>query len=264
MATPSAGLQKDKATEPYWSEVWEKAGVPDYEPIERRSRSEQVYLHPFFKRHLEPMRGASIIEVGCGNSTWLPYFAHEFGMKVSGLDYSPVGANSAREVLKKAGVEGDIHLADVFSPPENVIAAHDAVVSLGVIEHFLDTSEIVAAAARLVKPGGLVLSTLPNLSGRMGTAQKILERRVYDVHVPLSAEDVRRGHEQAGLEVIECEYACPYDFHMNHSAGPARKIAHKVLMRLTRTMWSMERVTGPLTPNRGNATYILCAARVPA
>ena len=152
----------------------------------------------------------------------------------------------------------------MFSPPDELVGAYDVVASMGVIEHFEDTAEIVRAAARLVKPGGLVLTSLPNLSGWLGSAQKVLDRRVYDVHVPLTADHVRRGHGEAGLNVIECEYSCPMDFHINDPSGKIRTMAHKVLMRITRTMWAMERLTGPLAPNRKNATYILCAARVPA
>jgi cyclopropane fatty-acyl-phospholipid synthase-like methyltransferase len=33
-----------------------------------------------------------LLEIGCARSAWLPYFAQEFGIDVSGLDYSSKAA----------------------------------------------------------------------------------------------------------------------------------------------------------------------------
>ena len=82
----------------------------------------------------------------------------------------------------------------------------DVVVSFGLIEHFEDTVSIVRAASRFLKPGGMLITNIPNMTGLIGYLQRILNKPVYDVHKLLDQHMLRNSHECAGLEVIECEY----------------------------------------------------------
>ena len=81
-----------------------------------------------------------LLEVGCGNSIWLPYFAKQFGFLVSGLDYSEEGCRTSREMLAEAGVRGMIRCADVFARPDDMRNRYDVIVSVGVVEHFQEPS----------------------------------------------------------------------------------------------------------------------------
>ena len=44
-------------------------------------------------------RAATLMELGCGGSVYLPYLARRFGLDVTGLDYSAIGCNRARRIL---------------------------------------------------------------------------------------------------------------------------------------------------------------------
>jgi cyclopropane fatty-acyl-phospholipid synthase-like methyltransferase len=258
----STSKQRDLASRKYWSAVWQQPGRAAFQPIGSRGRDARE-MDRFFRAQLrnEPPR-PSLIEIGCGNSSWLPYFALELGCSVSGIDYSDDGCQAARQVLSDAGVEGTIHCADVFDPPADLLARHDVVVSLGLVEHFTDCAGVLAAVARFAKPGGLILTTLPTLAGWVGSAQRWLDRRIYDLHVPLSREHVREAHQRAGLRVESCEYSLPLDFHVCQAA-PGRQLPHRLLMKLSALIGASESAGLRLPLGRRTATLVVCAATVP-
>ena len=87
-------------------------------------------------------------------------------------------------ILDREHIEGDIYERDAFDTNSDLLGRFDVVVSLGVVEHFRDTTEPVRAFARYLKPRGLMISTCPNMNGILGLSQKLLNRSVYDCHVP--------------------------------------------------------------------------------
>jgi cyclopropane fatty-acyl-phospholipid synthase-like methyltransferase len=264
--------QVDKATREYWSQLWQHSPrVP--EPADAGATYLNELLRQFFGEHLSHVpSGSSLIEVGCGNSAWLPHFAQHHGCRVAGIDYSEAGCESARAILQRECVEGSVYCADVFAPPPELFRRFDVVVSTGVIEHFAETVSIVQAIAKLARPGGLVLTTIPNLAGWLGTVQRRLDRHVYEKHIPLRCEDVRAAHEQAGLMVLRCAYIGTLDFHMCnlnatdvHSAvGQSKRLALHALMALSRVLWWGEKKFGAISPNRLTASGVVCAACLPA
>src|SRR5258708_2054251 len=88
----------DIAGKEYWEETWNDANIfppsNPRDPVNPRDRGWSNYdnrqTHEFISRNLtkESTSNKAIIELGCGNSAWLPYFAKEFNLKVCGLDYT--------------------------------------------------------------------------------------------------------------------------------------------------------------------------------
>ena len=222
--------------ERYWSEVWSS------DEHKRRSASpEQLgYVEREYSRFFgEVLSGSSgsLLEVGCGASKWMPYFARKFGYHVSGIDYSEVGCAQASELLRQSEVAGIVLCRDALAENTDLCERFDVVISLGVMEHFADTSEIARSFARYVKPGGLLISTSPNLAGVLGLAQRLFNRPVFDVHVPFTLQQLAQAHRQAGLEVKHAAYLGGLDFHelnLLGTRGRAKSLASRVLMRLSR------------------------------
>src|SRR5688572_27478744 len=181
----------DRAGRDYWQNTW--AHTPLARTIDPSVAGIRAYLDrrfdSLFERYLRNIPEKSkLIEVGCANSGWLPYFAKKFGFEISGLDYSPLGCQQTREILEREGLRGDVFCTDLFHPPDKILGSFDIAVSLGLVEHFENTSSPVAAIADLVRPGGLVLTTVPNLAGVLGPLQRLLNRAVFDAHLPLTAD----------------------------------------------------------------------------
>ncbi len=268
--------QSDKAGRAYWESIW--ATRPAQKPFDPATDTGVSFwtgqrFHAFFSEIFAGRdgQGLKLIEVGCAGSTWLPYFAREFGFAVAGLDYSELGCEQERAILDAAGVEGEVVCADLFDPPDHLKGTFDVVVSFGVVEHFHETAMAVRAIVTLAKPGGTVVSFIPNLSGAVGLATLILNPAVYRVHVPLTARALAAAHQAAGTTVGRSGYFMSTGFAVANLHGlvpgtrfyTARRAVHRLLRGVSKATWILESTTRPLPPTRAFAPYAYCVAEVP-
>jgi SAM-dependent methyltransferase len=262
----------DKCGKDYWDRAWERDDhqsevvTPDATSI--WAHRDQLY-HKVIRRLVGPPAHLSVVEVGCARSAWLPYFAREFHATVAGLDYSALGATQAAARLQQAGIAGDVRCADLFDPPPDWSGAFDLAVWFGVAEHFEETTQAVRAAARLLKPGGLLITQIPNMSGLAGWLQRVCNRPVYDIHVPHTRDGLQAHHAAAGLDVICAEYLVPVDFCVVEMGGAppgfGTAVKQKVLYGLrlfTGCMWWVDRHV-PLPATRALSGSIIVGARKP-
>jgi SAM-dependent methyltransferase len=267
----------DRAGKAYWDHAWtDEDWPPDIDPSSTRiwAHRDQL-LHREIQRilaqTLPSVPGSSVLELGCARSAWLPYFARQFGCRVAGLDYSEVGARQAAERLGSLGIPGEIRCANLFSPPPDWLGAFDIVIWIGVVEHFEDTTDAVRAAARYLRPGGVLITEIPNLAGLNGWLQRWLNKPVYDIHVPLTADALADAHRRAGLEVISSRYVVPTDFGVidlaGHPPGFVRTLKDRglyPLRLLSGAVWWLDRRMGPLRPEKIAGAFVMTGARQPA
>ena len=195
----------DKAGKQFWDGVWDNTDIPDTADPDISGWEGVItqQMHQFYTNTFsgENTRDKSFLELGCGGSIWLPYFAKRFGFVVSGIDYSEIGCAQERQILENADVEGNIVCDDFFKPKSDLHGKFDFVYSSGVAEHFNPTSECISAFAKFLKPGGTMLTLIPNLSGILGSMQKTADKEVYDIHVVLTADQLKKAHTEANLEI---------------------------------------------------------------
>jgi SAM-dependent methyltransferase len=264
----------DRAGKAYWDATWRSGALP--EAVDPDSvdvwHYPQRQLHRFFMRCFPGgLKDARVVEIGCARSPWLPYVAKQFGAQVVGIDYSEIGAEQARQVLANEGVLGQVKCIDLFSIPDAMRGEFDVAMSFGVMEHFDNTAGALGAAAALLRPGGLLVTQIPNLAGVLGWIQKRLSRRVYDIHVPLDAAQLARAHEQAGLSVERCEYVSltqfgvlnPGDLTERPFWGTIGSWSLFALRSLSAGIWWMDERLMLRRPGRWTGGYIVCAARKP-
>jgi len=267
--------QRDLAGVAHWDELWAAGSIqtPANPRDHTRGNLVKVRFDRLFRETFAVVetRGKALIEVGAARSVWLPYFAREFGFTVCGLDYSEIGCEQERQILARAGIDGRVVHGDLFMPPPDILGAFDVACSFGVVEHFRDTAAAVAAVARLVRPGGLVFTEVPNMAGACGWLARWLNRANFDVHVALDAGRLRAAHEAGGLEVVRSDYflghyigivpSPPADTSAGRMAARALRLANyaDVLLRV-----AGDRTGLHLPATRWAAPYVVCIARVPA
>lgn len=211
-------IKSDLAGKDHWNTVWNGSGHGPYKDVFSAGLFYRIRKFPFIHimdtiaSHLKDrlLPGATLLEIGCGGSQWLPAFAKRFDVYVSGIDYSEQGCASARAILEKAGVMGGIVQADLFDPPAGMKEGYDLVVSFGVLEHFQDTEGCLAAMAGYLKPSGRLVTVIPNMTGMVGWFQKLMDPAVYAMHVPLTKKDLMAAHTACGLQTIFCNYCLPF------------------------------------------------------
>lgn len=252
----------------YWEGNWYARDDVPSRIVPASATYTERKIHELLVRVLAGRRGQSLLEIGCGASRWLPYFAVEHGVTVSGMDYAPRGCAIARQVLDKEGIAGEILHRDALAENPELQGRFDIVFSYGVVEHFSDTAACVAAFARYLKPGGIIVTTVPNVAGAVGAVQQRLERSVYDTHLPITREHLAAAHRAARLDIVESGYLGVCDFHVLNIVnvpkrglrGHAVHAATRVAYRFSRLVWAVERVW-TLRPGRWLAPMVYCVGR---
>jgi SAM-dependent methyltransferase len=110
----------------------------------------------FFSLNLNP--GGKILEIGCGNGTFLR-LAADRGYQVAGIDADPSAVKTAREIngiLNTQSLSVEEFIADTHRSRVDVICLFD------VLEHLERPREIVQALGRLLAPGGHLVCTVPS------------------------------------------------------------------------------------------------------
>jgi 2-polyprenyl-3-methyl-5-hydroxy-6-metoxy-1,4-benzoquinol methylase len=253
----------------YWDETWQSVETPKLVDLsDRKLRNHgNIGFHNFFADVLcrAQVQGGALVEIGCAQSKWLPYFSKVHGLAVTGLDYSQIGCERARALLQRAKCQGQIIQADMFNPPDALRSQFDLVLSMGLVEHFNDTVSAIRACAALAKPGGIIITLIPNLSGIMGFAQRWLDRSVYDKHVPLCREALQSSHEKCGLSILRSEYLLSANLavinHPNLRPRIINRTIRTFLVAATGGIWALERMRLPIPPSRFLSPYVACVAR---
>lgn len=258
-------MNKRQTSQSYWDENWRRAG----EGLGSSEHESYFWrrLDRAFMRTFEGLpEGALLIELGCGGSEWLPRLHRLYSMDVAGLDYSVPGCERAREILAQSGVSGEVVNADMFEPPENLVGRFDVVCSFGLVEHFTDTADTIRACSRFGKPGSVVFTLIPNMTGLNGLVYKVLDRAIYETHVPLTLKNLREGHELAGLEVMFAEHLLGLPGILDtgrHEPVLWRRVVRTVAARISQVIWWLEERGFGIPENAVTSPYMVCVARVP-
>jgi cyclopropane fatty-acyl-phospholipid synthase-like methyltransferase len=257
-----------RASKEYWESVWREGKLPRaIDPRDHSLKNEaglkfDALFRQVFAAEHQPRDATKLLELGCARSAWLPYFSKELGLSVTGIDYSPLGCEQAKAILAMEEVPGEVTLADISSAPPNLLNRFDFVVSFGLVEHFEATAECLRSCGAFLKPGGTMVTVIPNMNGLVGLLQKRLAREVYDVHVPLDTSALRRAHEIAGLEIVKCEYFCFMHFGVLNLTRIRQSFFGLLLARglnaVSSVTWIVERMGVKLPANKLTSPYVVC------
>lgn len=182
----------------WWAPRGDMRGLHDINParaayIRRRAR----------------LAGARVVDVGCGAGLLAESLAAA-GAGVTGIDMSPAMLAAARRHAVKSGLSIDYRLTTAEALAEQEPAAFDAVVCLELLEHVPDPASLVAACARLVRPGGDVFFATLNrtVAARVlavWTAEHLLgivPKHTHDWRRFIRPAELREMAEEAGLKYM--------------------------------------------------------------
>lgn len=198
--------QVDLAEKYHWDSIYRQIAYGGDETIWTPSSYEDLCIEQMLLKEIDSRRPETILEVGCGNSRWLPYLARKRNVKVFGVDYSEEGCALARKRLESANVVGKIICHDILKGDSLEKGQFDLVYSLGLIEHYTDTEEILRKLLDFVKSGGTLLTEIPNLSSIHGVMSKIYQPNLFAKHKIITKNQLRRFYIKVGLEEICSNY----------------------------------------------------------
>ncbi len=195
---------------------------------------EKVPAHSEFDRYFTPSMqngsGKTSIEIGGFPGTMSLYFKR-LGYSPTLLDFyvDPEIINGLEE--SNGFRKGDVQYIEsdffAFEPGKQ----YDLVFSIGFIEHFDDTADVIRRHADLVKPGGTLFIALPNFRGLNGWVQRTFDRRNYDAHnissmIPQRLRDILAS---LPLKNAKVEYTRKPMLWLEPQKGIKNKLARKVV-----------------------------------
>ncbi len=207
-------INKDIAEKNHWDEIYDKNDsssiLGGWTPI----TYEALCLEKMLSDEIEKYKPKKILEIGCGNSTWLPYLVKKYNVEIVGMDYSEGGCDLARAQLKAENVDAEVICMDLYTANIEEIGQFDLVYSLGLIEHFESTEDIVKQLLKFVKPGKRLLTEVPNLKSIHGFLSWSYQPKQLDKHVLLSFKDIKKACINNNCSNIDGKYIGFFSFNI--------------------------------------------------
>lgn len=118
-----------------------------------------------------------VLEVGCGRGATGALLQERLGCRVTGVELNPEVARAAARVLHR------VHAGDFLEVSAELLRAidagaprFDALVALELFEHLTDQEGFLDRARRLVRPGGRIVLSVPNV-GHYAVVEDLLAGR---------------------------------------------------------------------------------------
>jgi 2-polyprenyl-6-hydroxyphenyl methylase/3-demethylubiquinone-9 3-methyltransferase len=156
------------------------------------------------------LAGKRVLDVGCGGGLLSEGMASR-GASVTGIDLSEKPLGVARLHLLESGQKVDYRKVAVEALAEEMPGAFDVVTCLEMLEHVPNPSSVIAACARLVKPGGAVFFSTLNRNPKsylfavIGAEYvlRLLPRGTHDYARFIKPSELARWAKMAALEPEE-------------------------------------------------------------
>lgn len=198
MNADPAELQKFAALAHRW---WDPAS--EFKPLHDINPLRLDYIDRF-----AGLSGKRVVDVGCGGGILSESMAGR-GADVTGIDLGEKALKVAQLHKLESGAKVDYRLVSVEALADEQPESFDAVTCMEMLEHVPDPGAVIAACARLVKPGGKVFFSTLNRNPKsylfavIGAEYvlNMLPKGTHDYRKFIKPSELSAWCRQAGLDV---------------------------------------------------------------
>ena len=217
-------------------------------------------FHKLFEQYLpKDCHNKTLLEVGCVPGRHLVYFNKVFGFTVEGVDFSD-HIGSTHDVMKYHGIEKYLLYQEDFLRFTH--EPYDAVVSFGFLEHFSGWRAMLQKHIELVKPGGYLIVSVPNLCHFQYTLHKWLDPEFENEQVVESTRliNLEKIIMESGLQLLYSGYYQTFQFFCHHREQP-RSIPRHFMINILRIIGAFFTRSKINIPSRHFSPQVICIAR---
>lgn len=163
--------------------------------------SKNFPLHDIFEKYLTHKSYKNMIEVGGFPGLYAIYFKKYWDYEATILDY----------IIDKKRIKHLLKINDLTPKDVSIIKADflnyqsrnkfDFVYSLGFIEHFIDTKDLIRRHWNMVNKGGTMIIGIPNMLGINGIYQLLFDPSNLNIHNLKSMDINHINHIMRDLEI---------------------------------------------------------------
>jgi 2-polyprenyl-3-methyl-5-hydroxy-6-metoxy-1,4-benzoquinol methylase len=122
---------------------------------------------------LVPSFSHKVMEVGCGNGATLKYLKeNQYCSETHGIEMFPAVGEQARLNVDRLWIGDAEKIIHTIEAEE-----YDLILCLDVLEHMLDPWQFADRAAMLLKPGGCLIASIPNMRTAVVLAKLLFKGR---------------------------------------------------------------------------------------
>jgi 2-polyprenyl-6-hydroxyphenyl methylase / 3-demethylubiquinone-9 3-methyltransferase len=215
-------INRDRTVDPAEIEKFERMAAEwwsadgKFRPLHKFNPVRLGYIRDVSVRHFvrdakagRPFSGLSLLDIGCGGGILSEPMAR-LGFDVVGIDPSAVNVEVARLHAARSDLAIDYRATTAEALRESG-EKFDVVLAMEVVEHVADLGAFIAAAAQLIKPGGLLFVATINRTPKafalaiVGAEYVLrwLPRGTHDYSKLVRPSELEAAIEAAGLEASE-------------------------------------------------------------
>ncbi|MES2024901.1 MAG: bifunctional 2-polyprenyl-6-hydroxyphenol methylase/3-demethylubiquinol 3-O-methyltransferase UbiG [Pseudomonadota bacterium] len=155
-----------------------------------------------------PISGKTVVDIGCGGGILAESMAKK-GANVTGIDLSEKALKVADLHSLESGVQVRYELIAAEDLAEREAGSYDVVTCMEMLEHVPDPASIVAACAKLAKPGGKIFFSTINRNPKayihaiIGAEYllRMLPKGTHDYAKFITPAELSRFAREAGLSI---------------------------------------------------------------
>lgn len=147
-----------------WDRLWLKSNFANSIDVDKTDDMWTIFHSKILKEELSYLLpNSQFLEAGCGVGQWC-FYANKLGHRAVGVDIAENTIQKLNRFISNNEEYRNIKfIVDDLTHSKLESNQFDFITSLGVIEHFRDSLPMLRELYRLLKPGGRIFISVPNL-----------------------------------------------------------------------------------------------------
>lgn len=211
-------------------ELWHERYSADIKSLPTHLKHREA---EFSSKHLATIRrfatiGASLLDVGCGNGTFLQVVAREMDIDISGIDISQNALNQVSEKI----INAKLYTGRLLEVAHK-LKTYDIITMNDYLEHSQSPfADLDLACSRLLNKDGLLFIRVPNQAGILSAIMGKYWYAIIPFHLwYFTPFTITKELESRGMEILYCA-APSYVNYWTYLVGMASYIYEKVAILL--------------------------------